>query len=113
MKGRSNGAHSDWEFIRAAQIERRECQQAHDVSIKLELGLDEVRSVILISAVAYEVAEMGQQVVLAKYVTSWPNAHVQTFTACLFQAAVKLTRLVEDCRRDEALIGAQRHQIAS
>lgn len=108
MKGRSNGRLSDWEFIRATQVECRECQSAHDVAIKLELGLDAVRSVILISAVAYEVAPLGQQVVLAKYTCSWPNAHVQTFTACLFQAAVKLNRLVEDSRRDEALVGAKR-----
>lgn len=108
MKGRANGARSDWEFIRAAQIERRECQTAHNVHIELELGLDEVRSVILITAIAYEVAEMGQQVVLAKYATTWPNAQVQTFTACLFQAAVRLTRLVEDSRRDEALVSAKR-----
>lgn len=108
MKGRANGARSDWEFIRAAQIERRECQSAHDVAVKLELGLDEVRSVISITAIAYEVAEMGEQVVLAKYSTSWPNASVQTFTACLFQATVQLTRLVEDSRRDDALRRAMR-----
>jgi len=108
VKGRNRGAQSDWEFIRAAQIERRECQSAYDVAIKLELGLEELRSVISITASAYTVAEMGEQALLCRYSTTWPNAQVQTFPACLFQAAVQLSRLVEDSRRDEALVSARR-----
>ena len=99
---------SDWEFIRATQVERRECQASHDCVWKVELGIEETRSVVLIRIVAYEVDADGAQRQFAAYETTWPNAQVQTFTACLFQAAVRLTRLVEDSRRDEALVSAKR-----
>ena len=112
MGNRSRGSMSDWEFIRAAQIERRECQAAHDCAWAIVLGLDEVRSVMRIQMTAYEVGPAGEQVQLARYETSWPNAQVQTFTACLFQAAVSLTRLIEDSRRDDAMNVTKRQRLA-
>jgi hypothetical protein len=99
---------SDWEFIRAARIEQRECEQAHDVAWGVSLRMDNERSVINISMSAWEVGPDLVDRRLAYYETSWPNANVQTFPCCLFQAAVRLTRLVEDSRRDEALASTKR-----
>lgn len=108
MPKKANGGQSDWEYIRAAQVERRECQLAHNVAWSIGIHLDDVRSVVGISMVAWEIAPGGDQVQLCRYATSWPNAQVQTFPACLFNAAVQLTRLVEDARRDEALVSTKR-----
>lgn len=108
MGSRLKAGMGDWEFIRATQIERRECQAAHDCAWKVELGIEETRSVVVIRIVAYEVAADGAQKQFAAYETVWPNGQVQTFPACLFQAAVRLTRLVEDSRRDDALQSVKR-----
>jgi hypothetical protein len=99
---------SDWEFIRAAQVEKREMEGAHDVSVKLEMGLDSRRSVVVLRATAYEVDIPGADRQLAAYQHEWPSAKVETFGAALFQTLVRLTRLVEDSRRDEALEQAKR-----
>jgi hypothetical protein len=106
LKGKSS--YSDWEFIRAARVEQRECEQAHDVAWEISLRMDNERSVIGIKMCAWEVGPDLVDRRLACYETSWPNARVQTFPACLFQAAVSLTRLVEDSRRDELLETAKR-----
>jgi len=108
MSRKMGSSMSDWEFIRATQVERRECQSNYGVAWKIDLGLEEGRSVIYLRMTAYEIGSIGEDVQLAKYETSWPNAQVQTFPACLFQAAVRLTRLVEDSRRDEELMRAKR-----
>lgn len=103
MAMRGKGGQSDWEFIRAAQIEKRETEASHDVSIKLEMGLDSRRSVVVLRAVAFEVDIPGADRQLAAYQHEWPSAKVETFGAALFQTLVRLTRLVEDSRRDELL----------
>lgn len=108
MGRKIGGSLSDWEFIRAAQIERRECERAHDVAWKVVIGLGNPRSVVDICLEAYEPAAGGGEELLCRYVTSWPNVQVQTFAACVFQAAVQLTRLVEDSRRDDALVSTKR-----
>jgi len=93
---------SDHEMIRAFHIEQRECEAAHDVAWKTVIQPDNQRSVLRIRLEAYEVADPGVvEKPLAAYETTWPNAQVYSFTACLFNTAVKLTRLVEDSRRDE------------
>lgn len=103
MTNRSKGAHSDWEFIRAAQIEKRETEAGHDVCIRLDIGLDARRSVVVLRATAYEVDIPPGEKALAAYQHEWPSAKVETFGAAVFQTLVRLTRLVEDSRRDEAL----------
>lgn len=108
MGKRLGNAMGDWEFIRAAQIEARECETSYDVAIQRVIELDERRSVVRMRLTAHEVAPEGAQAPLCAYETEWPNARVQSFTACLFQAHVQLTRLVEDSRRDEALVGVSR-----
>ena len=102
------GAMSDHEFIRAARIEQRECELAHDVAWRVRLSLDHKRSVVNIDLEAWEIAPDLSESKLAAYSTSWPNAYVQTFPCCLFQASVQLTRLVEDSKRDLALESAKR-----
>lgn len=109
MALRGSSSRSDWEFIRAAQVEKREMEQAHDVAVKLEMGLDARRSIVVLRAVAYEVDIPGADKQLAAYQHEWPSAKVETFGAALFQTLVRLTRLVEDSRRDELLRRAERH----
>lgn len=104
------GAMSDWEFIRAAQIERRECERSHDVAWKVVIGLGNPRSVVDVCLEAYEPAEGGGERLLCRYATEWPNVRAQTFAACVFQASVQLTRLVEDSKRDEALSRTERRE---
>jgi len=54
LAGKLRGGQTDWEFIRAAQIERRECQREHHCTWVIGLGLDDLRSVVTIRVVAYE-----------------------------------------------------------
>jgi hypothetical protein len=89
-------------------VEKRETEGAHDVAIKLDIGLDARRSVVVLRAVAYEVDIPGSDKQLAAYTHEWPSAKVETFGAAVFQTLVRLTRLVEDSRRDEALSRTQR-----
>lgn len=109
MALRMGGAQSDWEFIRAAQVEKRETEACYDVSVRLDIGLDARRSVVVLRAVAYEVDIPPGERQLAAYTHEWPSAKVETFGAALFQTLVRLTRLVQDSRNDEALRGAKRH----
>lgn len=109
MALRGKSGQSDWEFIRAAQIEKREVERSHDVAVKLDIGLDARRSVVVLRAVAYEVDVPGEDRQLAAYTHEWPSAKVETFGAAVFQALVRLTRLVEDSRRDELMRKAERH----
>jgi hypothetical protein len=108
MSLRGGSARSDWEFIRAAQVEKREAETSYDVSVKLDIGLDSRRSVVVLRAVAYEVDIPGADKQLCAYSHEWPSAKVETFGAAIFQALVRLTRLIEDGRRDEALERARR-----
>lgn len=105
---RSN-SNSDWEFIRAAQVEKRETEASHDVSIRLDIGLDSRRSVVVLHAAAYEVDIPGADKQLAAYTREWPSAQAETFGASVFQTLVRLTRLVEDSRRDELMGSTKRH----
>lgn len=101
MRSKGSSAMSDHEMIRAFHVEQRECELAHDVAWRTVIQPDDQRSVLTIRLEAYEVGRIGErEVPLAVYATSWPNAQVYSFTACLFNAAVKLTRLVEDTRAD-------------
>jgi hypothetical protein len=102
---------SDYEFIRAAQIEKRETETSHDVHVRLDIGLDARRSVVVLRAVAYEVDIPPGEKQLAAYQHEWPSAKAETFGAALFQTLVRLTRLVEDSRRDEETRRAQRQLI--
>lgn len=98
----------DWEFLRAAHVEQRETERCHNVAITIELAFQTPRSVVAVRTVAYEVAENGSQSQLCAYSHEWPSSKIETFGAAVFQALVRLTRLVEDSRRDEALVGAKR-----
>lgn len=92
----------DHEMIRAFHVEQRECELAHDVVWSTVIQPNDTRSVLDITLRAYEVGRIGEpEQPLCTYRTSWPNAQVYSFTACLFNAAVKLTRLVEDSKADE------------
>lgn len=108
MAIRGGNGRSDWEFIRAAQVEKREAETSHDVSIKLDIGLDSRRSIVVLRATAYEVDIPPGEKRLAAYSHEWPSAKVETFGAAIFQTLVRLTRLIEDSRRDEALSRTQR-----
>lgn len=97
----SNGGMSDHEFIRAFQIEQRECEMSHDVAWRTIIVPDDRLGVLNIRLEAFEVGIPGAfEKPLCSYQTSWPNVQVMSFTSCLFNAAVRLTRLVEDSRRD-------------
>lgn len=103
-----NRMGGDWEFLRAAHVEQRETERCHNVAITIELAFQTPRSVVAVRTIAYEVAENGAQSQLCAYSHEWPSAKVETFGAAIFQALVRLTRLVEDSRRDEALMVVKR-----
>jgi len=101
MSIRRGSAMSDHEMIKAFHIEQRDCELNHDVAWVTKCSPDDRRSVLNIRLEAWEVGDpyrTGQP--LCAFETSWPNAQVYSFTACLFNAAVKLTRLVEDSLSD-------------
>jgi len=92
-------AQSDHEYIRAAQIELRELKQERGVHTDLSIVLSERLGVFSITLTAYLGYGTAGQYKLCSYTAEWPNAHAQTFTTCLFNACVRLTRLVEDSLR--------------
>jgi hypothetical protein len=101
MQRKNGSVMSDHEMIRAYHREQRDCELNHDVGWITKCWPDDKRSVINIRLEAWEVGDpYAEGAPLAAFETSWPNAQVYSFTACLFNAAVKLTRLVEDSLRD-------------
>lgn len=99
MGTKIKGGASDHEFLRAARVEKLECERNHNVTVSCVLWVDDTRSVLNVSVSAYKRGAEAESPPLCRYEVSWPNCYVQSFTACLFQAHVKLHRLVEDSIR--------------
>lgn len=99
MSAKPRSAMSDYEFIRAARDERRECERDYNVIVSTVIWIDTKRCVLELSLMAHQPAADPGGPPLAAYKTSWPNASTQSFTCCLFQAYVQLRRLVEDSLR--------------
>jgi len=101
MSSKQKNPYADTEFIRAHNIEVRECQSAYAVGITqcITPACRPDRIEILLKA--YEAGSVGvERRLLCLYKADWPDAEGRSFSAALFRAAVQLTRLVQDSRSD-------------
>jgi len=98
-KGKGNG---DYEYLRSAIEEKEHIEHVFSVVAYTTIHLGSRPSVMVVRS---EVRENGQgltQSPLCSLEGSWPNVNVVSWPAFLFQHYCKLSRLVEDSRRDEA-----------
>jgi hypothetical protein len=92
------GGFGDYEYLRAAQVERAEMQVYYDVQVSTLLGLNGRVGVITFEFSAYETDAGPQSRPIATYRTEWPNVTTMSFAATVFNAMVKLHALVDDSR---------------
>lgn len=100
-KTRLAGGMGDYEYLRAAQLEKVELQTEHDVLVSTMLGLNGRVGVISFEFAAYDNEAGPQSKPLATYRTEWPNVTTMSFAATVFNAMVRLHGLVSDSRLSE------------
>lgn len=100
---RKNGyGHGDVEYLRAAITQKEHTENEHDVVVVATIGVCRSPYVLSVRLEAWTKGEEAAQASLCSYETTWPNASTTGWCATLFQAYVKLDRLVEDSMRDYA-----------
>lgn len=105
MSSKPGGAYADSEFLRAAITQKEHTENEHSVVVRTTISLRRSPCVLLVRVEAWEARKSYSETALAAYTVEWPNAGTVGWTATLFQAYVKLDRLVEDSRRDsEAML---------
>ena len=92
---------ADHEFIVSAMREREAMCDGYDVLATTTIGLCKRPGVLRIRCEAWDKNEEEAEFPLAAYEVEWPNAYTLGFTATLFNAQVRLTRLVADSRAGE------------
>jgi len=98
---KSKNPYSDYEFLRAAFVERQELQDAHCVSTTTSITVLRSPHRLLIRHEAWDLKPAARpDVPLCSCELEWPNASEMGFAAALFRSSVTLTRLVEDSRAD-------------
>lgn len=97
--GTPKGAYSDYELLRSYQdtIQYLEDDLCCDVGTVVNLSAGRGR--IGVRLEAYDAPVRVGQGPLASYETAWPGPKAESWPACLYSAAMKLVRLVEDSRR--------------
>lgn len=100
MSSKPGGAYADSEFLRAAITQKEHTESEHAVLVVTTITLRRSPCVLVVSVEAFEARKGEREDHIALYQVEWPNAGTVGWTATLFQAYVKLDRLVEDSRRD-------------
>jgi len=101
MSTKSKNPFADTEYVRAARIEREECCKTFSVAVFQHICTSTRPDRIIIRLEAFRLTECyTNERAFAAYETEWPNVQGTAFSATLFNASVKLTRLVEDSLRD-------------
>ena len=102
MANKGGNGRSDYEYLRSATEEKEHIENEHSVVVYTTMHLCSRPSVLVVRS---EVREKGQGISarpMCSYEGSWPNVNVVSWPAFLFQHFVKVGRLTEDARRDEA-----------
>lgn len=100
MSSKPGGAYADSEFLRAAITQKEHTEHEHEVVVRTTISLRRSPCVLLVRVEAWEARKSYTEIALCSYTVEWPNAGTVGWTATLFQAYVKLDRLVEDSRMD-------------
>lgn len=100
MSRQTSGPYADSEFLRAAVAQKEHTENEHECVVRTTISLRRSPCVLLVRVEAWETRKSYSEKALASYVVEWPNAGTVGWTATLFQAYVKLDRLVEDGRMD-------------
>lgn len=100
MSSKNGSAYADYEYLRAAVTQKEHTEHEYDVVVVTTITLRSSPFVLVVSIEARTAREGERDDHLALYQTEWPNASTTGWAATLFQAYVKLDRLVEDSRRD-------------
>jgi len=100
MSSKTAGAYGDYEYLRAAITQKESTEDEYGVVVTSAINLCRSPYVLLVRLEAWTKGEDTAQTALCSYEVTWPNATVAGWCATLFQAYVKLDRLVEDSKRD-------------
>jgi len=104
MSSKPGAANGDYEYLRAAITQKEETERGHDVVVTTAISLRRSPCVLLVRVEAKEARAKAADTSLCSYEVEWPNASTVGWCATLFQAYVKLDRLVEDSRMDAGLL---------
>ena len=104
MSSKPKAAHGDYEYLRAAIEQKEYTEREHDVVVTTTISLRRSPCVLLVRLEAQEGRAKAADAKLCSYEVEWPNAGTYTWAATLFQAYVRLDRLVEDSRCDAGLL---------
>lgn len=100
MSQKVKNPYADTEFIRAYQESVEALGKDLGVRVVTLISAGAVKGQLMVRLDAHEDEEEEPERPLCSYVGYWPNSGTAGFTAFLFQAAVKLERLVTDSRGD-------------
>lgn len=108
MSRKDSNPYADYEFLRSATTQKEYTEHEHDVVVRTAIALCRSPCVVVVRVEAYEARKGEAERLLAGYTCEWPNATTTGWTATLFQAYVKLDRLVEESRQEaERAFGLQ------
>lgn len=100
MSSKPKQAHGDYEYLRAAITQKEHTENEHGLVVTTAISLRSSPCVLGVRVEAWTMGEQVAQASICSWEGSWPNAQVVSWPAFLFQAYVKLDRLVEDCVTD-------------
>jgi len=100
MSSKGANPYADSEFLRSAITQKEYTENEYDVVVRTTISLRRSPCVLLVRVEAWEARKSYAENALAAYQAEWPNAGTVGWTATLFQAYVKLDRLVEESRMD-------------
>lgn len=100
MSSKAANPYADSEYLRAAFIEREVLERDFDVVVTTAISLCCSPFCLRIRLEAIDCRSEEEGPPLAAYEATWPSASTMGFTPTLYQALVKLARLVSDSRQD-------------
>lgn len=101
MSSKPKAAHGDYEYLRAAIEQKEWTEREHSVVVAATISLRRSPCVLLIHLEGKEGVKGRADTHICSYEVEWPNAGTYSFPATLFQAYVKLDRMVEEYRNSE------------
>jgi hypothetical protein len=101
MSSKPGAAHSDYEYLRSAMLEKENTESEHDVLVTTAITLCGSPYGLRVRSEAWDSrARESAQAPLCSIEGRWPNAQAISWPAFLFRHQVDMGRLVADSRRD-------------
>ena len=94
----------DYEMLRAAVEQKEWTENEHSVVVATTITLRRSPCVLLVHIEAQETRAGLKGAHICSYEVEWPNAGTYSWPATLFQAYVKLDRMVEEHRNSESFM---------